>query len=471
MLLQNVIDARRSRIVDPTATPTDQAILDALQGVETPENAAPVQETDVDRAILDALQGNKNTPANVAEANQKAELPKVSMEDFANNDSPIWRNVEYGDTDTKTSIMQQVHKEMVERGEVVQIPAETVDEVSQYFPDMRNVSKKERVPVLRQKMNELKGLVRGYLNTLKGVNYEFEVDGNILEAKLYDTGIKEVMEKVTKDKGGMLLTSDQIYKNAQYLYSSPDYDGNSNVQRWNYFYTPIQAGDETLGVRIAVRDMTYSRSGKTDSQIYNWNIKRDATLDGGSQGQNPKSTGVSSAASSNQNVAQSYDSVNSQNQGAPGAAPAGFDPLSHASNQYGAIEPGENPTRVVDLPVSMDGETKVGKFARTAAEAKITTDEMVGRIEQLVQDGKLSHEVYSNKQAIEDGAAQIEKKYARGKSIEQIRSEFIRDANAGKAEFTNNSKSDTYKVEIRRNQERTALHCPSTAARPRVQAR
>lgn len=429
-------ESQTQRIVDPTATPTDQAILDALRGVETPENAAPVQETDVDRAILDALQGNKNTPANVTEANQKAELPKVSMEDFANNDSQIWRNVEYGDTDTKTSIMQQVHKEMVERGEVVQIPAETVDEVSQYFPDMRNVSKKERVPVLRQKMNELKGLVRGYLNTLKGVNYEFDVDGNILEAKLYDTGIKEVMEKVTKDKGGMLLTSDQIFKNAQYLYSSPDYDGNSNVQRWNYFYTPIQAGGETLGVRIAVRDMTYSRSGKTDSQIYNWNIKRDAALDGGSQGQNPKSTGVSSAASSNQNVAQSYDSVNSQNQGTEndlGAAPAGFDPLSHASNQYGAIEPGENPTRVVDLPVSMDGETKVGKFARTAAEAKITTDEMVGRIEQLVQDGKLSHEVYSNKQAIEDGAAQIEKKYARGKTIDQIRSEFIRDANAGKA--------------------------------------
>ena len=70
-----------------------------------------------------------------------------------------------------------------------------------------------------------------------------------------------------------------------------------------------------------------------------------------------------------------------------GAAPSGFDPLSHASNQYGAIPPGENPTRVVDIPVSMDGETKVSKFARTAAEAQITTDEMVGRIEKLVQDG------------------------------------------------------------------------------------
>lgn len=436
MLAQDIA-TRGQRLVDPTASPLDQAILDTLQGVQTPENVTQTREaTALDNAILAAMNQNKNTSADVAEVQQKAELPKVSMEDFANNDSPIWRNVEYGDTDTKTSIMQQVHKDMVERGEVVQIPAETVDEVSQYFPDMRNVSKKERVPVLRQKMNELKGLVRGYLNTLKGVNYEFEVDGNILDAKLYDTGIKEVMEKVTKDKGGMLLNSDQIFKNAQYLYSSPDYDGNSNVQRWNYFYTPIQAGDETLGVRIAVRDMTYSRSGKPDSQIYNWNIKRDATLDGGSQGQSPKSTGVSSAASSNQNVAQSVDSVNRENVGADastGAAPAGFDPLSHASNQYGAIPPGENPSRVVDIPASMDGETKVSRFSRTAAEAQITTDEMVGRIEQLVQDGKLSHEVYGNKQAIEDGAKQIEKQYARGKTIEQIRGEFIRDANAGRA--------------------------------------
>lgn len=436
-MLAQGIAARGQRIVDPTASPWDQAMLDTYRGVQTPENVTQVREpTELDNIVMAAMNQNKNTSADVAEVQQKAELPKVSMEDFANNDSPIWRNVEYGDTDTKTSIMQQVHKDMVERGEVVQIPAETVDEVSQYFPDMRNVSKKERVPVLRQKMNELKGLVRGYLNTLKGVNYEFEVDGNILDAKLYDTGIKEVMEKVTKDKGGMLLNSDQIFKNAQYLYSSPDYDGNSNVQRWNYFYTPIQAGDETLGVRIAVRDMKQTGVNPTNSQIYNWNIKKDATLGGGRSGETPLSSGTSSAASSNQNVAQSVDSVNRENVGADastGAAPAGFDPLSHASNQYGAIPPGENPSRVLDIPASMDGETKVSRFSRTAAEAQITTDEMVGRIEQLVQDGKLSHEVYGNKQAIEDGAKQIEKQYARGKSIEQIRGEFIRDANAGKA--------------------------------------
>ena len=137
----------------------------------------------------------------------------------------------------------------------------------------------------------------------------------------------------------------------------------------------------------------------------------------------------------NANVAQQGNSVN-QNispTDSTGAAPSGFDPLSHASNQYGAIPPGEKASRVIDIPASMDGETKVRRFTRTTAEAQITTDEMVNRIEKLVTDGKLDYEVYGNKQAIQDGAAAIEKQYARGKTIEQIRSEFIRDANNGKA--------------------------------------
>lgn len=136
----------------------------------------------------------------------------------------------------------------------------------------------------------------------------------------------------------------------------------------------------------------------------------------------------------NATVAQPGNSVN-QNVSATdstGAAPAGFDPLSHASNQYGAIPPGEKASRVVDIPASMDGETKVRRFTRTAAEAQVTTDEMVNRIENLVADGKLDYEVYGNKQALQDGRKLIEKQYTRGKTIEQIRSDFIRDANNGK---------------------------------------
>lgn len=38
-------------------------------------------------------------------------------------------------------------------------------------------------------------------------------------------------------------------------------------------YTPVQIGDTTVGVRIAIRDMKQTESGRTESQIYNWGIK------------------------------------------------------------------------------------------------------------------------------------------------------------------------------------------------------
>ena len=43
-MLAQGIAARGQRIVDPTASPLDQAILDALQGVQTPENVTQTRE-------------------------------------------------------------------------------------------------------------------------------------------------------------------------------------------------------------------------------------------------------------------------------------------------------------------------------------------------------------------------------------------------------------------------------------------
>lgn len=71
-----------------------------------------------------------------------------------------------------------------------------------------------------------------------------------------------------------------------------------------------------------------------------------------------------------------------------GAAPSGFDPLSHAANEYGAIPPGENPqgnNRVVDIPKSMDGKTKVQQGTRTFIEAAATQD--VDMIEDAIVQG------------------------------------------------------------------------------------
>ena len=159
----------------------------------------------------------------------------------------------------------------------------------------------------------------------------------------------------------------------------------------------------------------------------------------GSTGQSPPSKHVQDApynASYDSNVAQSVDSVNRENVGADastGAAPAGFDPLSHASNQYGAIKPGENPTRVVDFPVSMDGETKVGQFSRTMAEAGVTTQQAYEAIENLVAQNRMSHEIATDDAALEHASATISTQMIDGMSIESVRSQFIREASEGKA--------------------------------------
>ena len=61
-MLAQGIAARGQRIVDPTASPFDQAVLDTLQGVQTPENVTQTREaTALDNAILAAMNQNKNS--------------------------------------------------------------------------------------------------------------------------------------------------------------------------------------------------------------------------------------------------------------------------------------------------------------------------------------------------------------------------------------------------------------------------
>ncbi len=200
----------------------------------------------------------------------------ISMEDFANREGSIWNNVDFNDDATKRSIMQETHNNMVSEGSVVVVSDEALTSVEQSFPDLRTIKKKERTPILKEAMIKLKNNIRQFLNGLKYQNFEFEVNGKVLEAKLYNTGINEVLEKVTQEKANMLYSTEDIFKNSRYLYSTQDYDSDPNVYRWNYFYTPVQIGENIVGVRIAVRDL--AKQG--ESQIYNWGIKKDTSLDG-----------------------------------------------------------------------------------------------------------------------------------------------------------------------------------------------
>ena len=353
----------------------------------------------------------------------EAGAQKITMSDFTDVNSPVWRNVDYDDTGTQTDIMRTTHQEMVKSGRIVQIPESTTEQVGQSFPDLRSTKKAERVPILRQKMNELKTSLRQFLSGLKGGSYEFEVNGNVLEAKLYDTGIREVMDKVTQDKASMLYHSDQVFQNAQYLYSTPDYDSDPNIYRWNYFYTPVRIGDQTVGVRIAVRDIAQGENHAPESQIYNWGIKKDAVLGGGKPGKNASSpdtsstapqdaalgTSASSAASSAPIIADSSAKGNTQSapkidgvspEDSTGAAPLGFDPYSHLQNQSGSFHPdGEKAFRQVDVPTQDYDGRSIPKSAATVMESKAAPDSAVAVIRDAIARGEFSFDTITDQAA------------------------------------------------------------------------
>lgn len=270
--------------------PTDIGqIIDDVRAKGAQTN--PAMERVLD-SVNEVVDGQKDSAASGSETKRP-----IQMEDFRNNDSSVWTMLDYDDVARQNDITQTVRQQMIDNGAVVELSGE---QAAQYYPDLRSMKKSERTPILKQKINALKQSLRTFLSGLKDSTFEFDVNDNILEARLYDTGIREVLEKLTQEKAGMLYGSDAIFRNARYLYSTPDYAGDPNIYRWNYFYTPVSIdGGEPVGVRIAVRDLVESRYGEPQSQIYNWNIKKNAPLDGGQRGAGPDQPGVSSGAFSN----------------------------------------------------------------------------------------------------------------------------------------------------------------------------
>ena len=247
-----------------------------------------------------------NHLSNNTQSNKKT---YIGFEEFSNNRSNVWNNVEYFDEITKLDIMQKTHNAMVQDGAVVKVPQETIENVAEAYPDLRGVKKKERTPILKESMSNLKENIRQFLNGFKNQKFEFDVKGKILEARLYSTGINEVLEKITQEKANMLYSTEDIFKNSRYMYSTTDYDGNPNIYRWNYFYTPVQIGDDVVGVRIAIRDIAEGQEHGPESQIYNWNIKKDISLDGAQPVKNDSSRDVSSDISI-YNISKTQEKVN-----------------------------------------------------------------------------------------------------------------------------------------------------------------
>ncbi|MBQ9845784.1 MAG: hypothetical protein IJO54_06855 [Oscillospiraceae bacterium] len=91
-----------------------------------------------------------------------------------------------------------------------------------------------------------------------------------------------------------------------------------------------------------------------------------------------------------------------------GAMKSNPDSYFALANEHGTIPEGENPYRTVDVPTkSADGKT-VSNFARTAMEAEATTNKFIPNMEELIAKGEMSHEVVTDKSAMQHAQHIIE---------------------------------------------------------------
>lgn len=97
---------------------------------------------------------------------------------------------------------------------------------------------------------------------------------------------------------------------------------------------------------------------------------------------------------------------------------------------FGAIDPGENAYREVQVPSRTAKKKKVSKTVRTVMEAQATPDEAMPKMEELVATGEFSYEVYGDKAALKDAREYIQEKGWAGSLAEWLND--IRKGNVSK---------------------------------------
>ena len=399
-MLAQGIAAKGQRIVDPTASPFDQAVLDTLQGVQTPENVTQVREpTELDNIIMET----------------QMQLQSGISPEVATNKAKDVKNLLNA---TKEQISRFIQNAFNKQNQYQYL------KLSDVSPELAATLKNAGIDV------------DGYAHALR--------DNDIRHVDSSHGAQSNDKYKVTADMLGdvqnVIDNYDVLYRGFDTRFGNPTVVYEKRMGNRTFYVEEVMS-DGVLGTKQMVVTGESSKPSflKKYTEIASVSDDTDVPARSGSTGQSPPGNHVPDApynTSYNSNVAQSVDSVNRENVGADastGAAPAGFDPLSHASNQYGAIKPGENPTRVVDFPVSMDGETKVGQFSRTMAEAGVTTQQAYEAIENLVAQNRMSHEIATDDAALEHASATISTQMIDGMSIESVRSQFIREASEGKA--------------------------------------
>lgn len=108
-----------------------------------------------------------------------------------------------------------------------------------------------------------------------------------------------------------------------------------------------------------------------------------------------------------------------------GSARAGFDPYSAAQIKYGSMESRPGAYRYANAPKSVDGRKPVTQSAVTVASSEATPESRLKDIEDAVLDGKLSHEVKTDRAAMAKAKESLNRdgwNAAYAKWVDQVRS-------------------------------------------------
>lgn len=108
-----------------------------------------------------------------------------------------------------------------------------------------------------------------------------------------------------------------------------------------------------------------------------------------------------------------------------GSARAGFDPYSTAQVKYGSMESRPNAYRYANAPKSVDGEKNVTQTVVTVASSQATPESRLKTIEDAVLEGKLSHEVQTDRAAVAKAKESLNRDgwdVAYHKWVEQVKS-------------------------------------------------
>ena len=84
--------------------------------------------------------------------------------------------------------------------------------------------------------------------------------------------------------------------------------------------------------------------------------------------------------------------------------------LDQMREQYGVIEPGENPAREIQMPRKTGENENVSKTVRTVLEAKATPEAAIPTVEQMVANGDFSYETITDKAALAQANSKLQNK-------------------------------------------------------------